>query len=206
MNRKLRRPRGRRHIFVRRQLWIFCAVGAVALILVSIAAVTASRSLARSQALKDAERTTTRFADLVIAPLLPAALDGNGTPRQDLDRAINNRLADGYLSQITIWDSTGRVRYDSDPAQTGRLLPLPDGARSAITLGIVSSDFTTHPEVNTAPIPGQPGFVESVPPPDGLAYSVVQSRQRTESSAVSLGGETVIPVEIRKLRKSCALR
>ncbi|QNK79691.1 sensor histidine kinase [Nakamurella sp. PAMC28650] len=160
MNLEFWRGGSRRPVSVRRQLGIFCGVAAVALILVSVAAVTASRSLARSQALKDAERTTTRLADLVISPLLPGALTGSGPLRDELDRAIINRLADGYLTQITIWDETGQVRYDNDPAQIGRRLPLPAEARSAITGDVVSSDFTDHPEVNIGPVPGRSEFVE----------------------------------------------
>jgi hypothetical protein len=48
-------------------------------------------------------------------------------------------------------------------------------------------------------------LVDSVPPPFGLPYSVPQSRQRTDSTAVSLGGEAGISLEIRKERESCDL-
>jgi hypothetical protein len=44
-------------------LLLFYAVAALALVVVSAGAVLASRSVARGQALKDAERTTSRLAD-----------------------------------------------------------------------------------------------------------------------------------------------
>ena len=46
---------------VRRELAIFYGAAALALIVVSIGAVVASRSVARSQALTDAERMTSRL-------------------------------------------------------------------------------------------------------------------------------------------------
>ncbi len=161
MNTNHWRDRGQRPVPVRRQFWIFCGVAAIALIAISVAAVTASRSLARNQALRDAERTTTRLAELVIAPLLPGALEGDVELRGQLDEAVKNRLADGYLTDITVWDSTGRVRYDSDPRQIGRRLALPDEAEAAISRGVASADFTDRPEATVAPPkPGGPGFVE----------------------------------------------
>src|SRR5664279_2593275 len=89
---------------VRRELTLIYGVAAVALIVVSIGALLASRSVARAQALRDAERTTVRLADLVVGPNLEGALGGDAEQRAELDRDIANRMADGYLTEITVWN------------------------------------------------------------------------------------------------------
>ncbi len=188
---------GRRRITVGRQLWVFCAVAVLALVLVSVAAVVASRLLARGQALKDAERTTTRLADLVIAPLLPGALSGSAAQRADLDEAIKNRLADGYLTEVTIWDSTGQVRYDSDPDEIGKRLSLPDEADSAIRSGRVSSDFTDHPEVDPdVAESGQSGLVEvyvplRIPRQTSMSFEAYYDYGRVNNLANQILGELI---------------
>lgn len=155
-------PTGRRapRVGVRRQLSLFYAVAALALVVVSIGAVVASRSVARQQALKDAERTTSRLADL-IGPLLADALAGNTESRQELDLAIKYRMGGDYLTEITVWAADGRVLYADDPTEIGKQDTLPPQVTDVITTGVANSDFTTQPHANAQTFdPNDPGFVE----------------------------------------------
>jgi len=104
---------------VRRELTLIYGVAAVALIVVSIGALLASRSVARAQALRDAERMTVRLADLVVGPNLEGALNGDAEQRAELDRDIANRMADGYLTEITVWDKDGLVLYSDEADEIG---------------------------------------------------------------------------------------
>jgi len=104
-----RRPgRRRRHIGVRGELAFFYGMAALALVVVSIVAVFASRYVARTQALQDAEQMTQRLARIVVAPDFAKMLAGDQEARRNLDRAIVNRMADGYLTEVTIWDQGTR--------------------------------------------------------------------------------------------------
>ena len=63
-----RHPRRHRRTGIRRELFLFYGAAALALIVVAIGAVIASRSVAQSQALTESEGMTTRLADLVVGP------------------------------------------------------------------------------------------------------------------------------------------
>lgn len=54
----------------RRKLAVFVGVAVLVLIVIGLAA-GFSRTIARNEALADAERTTTRLAELVVAPCSP---------------------------------------------------------------------------------------------------------------------------------------
>jgi hypothetical protein len=101
-----RRGRGQR-VGVRRELVLACGVAALALVVVAITAVLASWQVARGQALKEAERSTRRLADVAIAPLLVETLKGNRQRAAELERAIDTRISDGDLTEITVWARDG---------------------------------------------------------------------------------------------------
>ncbi len=148
------------------QLRLFYAVAALALIVVSVGAVVASRSVARQQALKDAERTTVRLADR-IGPLLDKAMAGDAHSREELDEAVQYRMGGDYLTEINVWDSAGRVVYADDPEEIGKVLPPPPQVIDVINTGAASSDFTTQPHANDQTFgPDDPGFVEVYVPFD----------------------------------------
>ena len=151
---------------VRRQLSLFYAVAALALIVVSIGAVIASRSVAREQALKDAERTTARLANR-IGPLLSDALGGNAQARAELAVAVRDRIGGDYLAEVNVWDAEGRVVYADSAEEIGTQQPPPPQVIDVIEHGTTSSDFTTEPHASDAPVdPNGPGFVEVYVPFD----------------------------------------
>jgi signal transduction histidine kinase len=148
------------------QLSLFYAVAALALIVVSIGAVVASRSVARQQALQDAERTTVRLADR-IGPLLDKALSGDERSRQDLDLAVSYRMGGDYLTEINVWDASGNVVYADDPEEIGKHLAPPQQVVDVVNSGTPTSDFTTQPHASQQTFgPDDPGFVEVYVPFD----------------------------------------
>ncbi len=187
-----RRPgrRGRR-IGVRRELTFFYGMAALALIVVSIVAVFASRYVARTQALQDAEQMTQRLSKIVVAPAFAKVLAGDAEARRDLDLAIANRMADGYLTEVTVWDGTGNVLYANDPVEIGQQLEPPSQVADVIEQGVSSSDFETQPEATEEQFVGGPGFVEVYVPLDApglprLAFEAYYDYARVNQAANSL--------------------
>jgi len=149
-----------RRIGVGRQQSLFYTLAALALIVVSVGAVVASRSVARAQALKDAERTTSRLADL-LGPLLVGVVSGDAQSRQELDLAVKYRMGGDYLAQITVWDVNGQVVYADDPAEIGKQSDPSPELIQVITEGVIASGFESHPEASEKVLgPDDPGFVE----------------------------------------------
>ncbi len=145
---------------------LFYAVAALALIVVSIGAVVASRSVAREQALKDAERTTARLADR-IGPLMVDVLTGKPGSREKLDEAVKYRMGGDYLTEMNVWDASGRIVYADNPEEIGKVLPPPQQVLDVVETGTSTSDFTTEPHASEQPVsPDDPGFVEVYVPFD----------------------------------------
>jgi len=187
-----RRPGRRgRHIGVRGELTFFYGMAALALIVVSIVAVFASRYVARTQALQDAQQMTQRLARIVVAPDMAGLLAGEAESRRDLDRAIANRMADGYLTEVTVWDRTGRVLYADDPNEIGERYDASPQVVSAIEDGTSSSDFESQPEATEEQFEDGPGFVEVYVPLEApglprLAFEAYYDYARVDQAANSL--------------------
>lgn len=177
---------------VRRQLLLFYGVAVLVLLVLSFGAVAASRSVARGEALKDAERTTSRMSRLMVAPLLGDALSGDADKLAELDRAVSARMRDGYLVQVTVWNSDGLVLYADDKLLVGRHFGVPGEVSAAITSGSTSSNFTEQPEASDVEYHGTgPGFVEvyvplGVPGHGTVAFEAYYDYARVTEIADSL--------------------
>jgi signal transduction histidine kinase len=172
-------------------LAIFYGAAAVALIVVSIGAVVASKSVAKSQALADAERMTSRLGTLVVGPILGDAMNGDQGSAQDLVHAIQNRMKDGSLRQVTVWDATGRIVWADDAAVIGRQQNPPPAVDEAINDGISTSDFDEKPEaIGPGFVDSEDGFVEVYTPleVDGqtLAFEAYYDYARVDETANGL--------------------
>ncbi|WP_170315576.1 sensor histidine kinase [Nakamurella deserti] len=150
-----------RRLSVGGRLRMFWGVALLVLLLIAAGAVLASRALARDQALQDAERMTDRLGRLVIAPLLGDALTGDVARRVELDRTVANRIADGYLAEVTVWTVDGTVVYASDAADVGMQVDTPVEVAAAITQDVRSADFAEEREAATQDHgPSGSGYVE----------------------------------------------
>jgi signal transduction histidine kinase len=134
---------------------------------------------------------TQRLARIVVAPTFADVLSGDAAARRDLERAIANRMADGYLTEVTIWDASGRVVYANDPNEIGQQLDPPPEVVDAINEGVSSSDFESQPEATEEQFDGGPGFVEVYVPLDApglsrLAFEAYYDYARVDQAANSL--------------------
>jgi two-component system NarL family sensor kinase len=198
------RQRGRgQRVGVRRELVLACGVAALALVVVAITAVLASWQVARGQALKEAERSTRRLADVAIAPLLVETLKGNRQRAAELERAIDTRISDGDLTEITVWARDGTIVYSDDLRQVGTRTPPPKEVVSAIDRGQVSSGFERQPEVKSSDGSAAERYVEvyvpytlSGQPP--LAFEAYYNYSRVQNTARGLA-RSFIPLVLAPL-------
>ena len=187
-----RTKRRSERVGVRRELIFFYGVAMVALIAVSIGALAASRTVARSEALKDAERITSRLANILVGPILDDALSGDPGALQELDRNIDSRMADGYLTEVTIWDGDGRVVYADNADEIGQQIEPPAEVTAAINDGVISSAFEDQPEASDIDYdPDSPGFVEvyvpfGAPGESRYAFEAYYDYARVDDAADSL--------------------
>jgi two-component system NarL family sensor kinase len=110
------------------------------LVLVGVAAGTAllSERLARDNAIADAERIGVSLTRYLVAPVLEEAIDGQPERWVDLGERVHNRLADGSITTLNIWTSTGNVLFSSDPKIVGRTFPPTAELRRASAGRVVS--------------------------------------------------------------------
>jgi signal transduction histidine kinase len=197
----------------RRELTVMVGVAVAVLVLVGASAGFATRSVAQRQALGDAERSTRRLADLVVAPLLGEFLRGDRARTDELDRAIAGRLTEGSLTEVTVWQGDGRVLYSNKTADIGKRVPPPEEVALALR-GVTTSDVQTGvPEADeggtsTAGDPAaesgqQQRFVEvyvpfAVPGQPPLVFEAYYDYQRVETLARQLMMQT-IPLVIAPL-------
>ena len=104
---------------IRRSLITYLGAAALVLVVVAVGAVLVGRQVAQDEALRDAERVAQRTANLVVAPLLGEVLAGDVSRRPELDRAVANRIRDGSIAELNVWDRTGTVIYADEVAEIG---------------------------------------------------------------------------------------
>jgi signal transduction histidine kinase len=180
-------------------------VAVAVLVLVGACAGFATRSVAQRQALGDAERSTRRLADVVVAPLLEEFLRGGRVRTDELDRAIAGRLTEGSLTEVTVWQGDGRVLYSNKTADIGKRVPPPEEVALALR-GVTTSDVQAGPpeaDEGGTPTAGDPTdsgprqrFVEvyvpfavSGQPP--LVFEAYYDYQRVEALARQLMMQTI---------------
>lgn len=96
--------------------------------LVVVASVTAymSQHLARDEAVRDARSRTVGIAEGIAAPLVTEELR-RGDPRavRRLDAALRNRMRDGSVSHLVVWEVDGDVLWSDDTSALDHDDPLP---------------------------------------------------------------------------------
>src|SRR3954470_15853595 len=100
-------------------LLIFLAVPLVVLAAVAGGTVLISEHIARQNALNQVQANAVRMAQFLVRPLLVDALAGVPGRWDDLNRVMTNRLQDGSVSSVVIWQADGQVLWASDKSLVG---------------------------------------------------------------------------------------
>lgn len=98
---------------VRRALVRFTASAVLAVAVLSVATVFIADHIARERALHDAERQAANLANRLAAPMVDDAVRAGVPGAADtLDTVMDNRMRDGSVLRVKIWDREGRVIWD----------------------------------------------------------------------------------------------
>jgi two-component system NarL family sensor kinase len=120
----------------------------LAFLVVGFAAVLVAHSIARDNALAEAERSARTVGNDIFLPDLPAALAGDTTAVVRLNRAVGDH---DTIVRVKVWARDGTIVYSNDPAAIGHGFPLDDKVRAAIDHQASSVDISnlTDPENDT---------------------------------------------------------
>ena len=129
---------------VRRPVAVLVGVGLLTTVAVGLAATLVCYSIAHQQALDDSARITNRLASLVIGPLVPGYLTGRPADVAALDRVVADRMADGSVTEVTIWSAEGEVVYSDKAENIGKTSP-PSEALLAAVAGRTTSTWEDDP-------------------------------------------------------------
>jgi two-component system, NarL family, sensor kinase len=181
-------------------LLIFLAVPLVVLAAVAGGTLLISERIARANALDDVQNNAVRMATYLVRPLLVDALAGVPGRWDDLDRVMMNRLQDGSIASVVIWQADGEVIWASDKAVVGRRVEHNSELEEAFDEGVVS-DVDSAPE--TAPDGGDAPMVLEVYVPvtiggDQYAIEAYYLYDGVEREAGLLRGQ-LIPLAIGAL-------
>ena len=193
----------------RRELALMVGFAVLVLVLVGVGAGFATRSVAQRQALDDAERSTRRLADVLVAPLLPGFRSGDPEGITAFDDAIAYPLSSGGLTHVTVWRGDGTILYSDERADIGKVVAPPPDELAIALRGVPSADIQTgEPEADSAAegqpaAPGQPErFVEVYVPlvvqGEPLVFEAYYAYERVDSLA-SLLLMQIMPLVIAPL-------
>jgi signal transduction histidine kinase len=110
---------------VRGALYRFAAGSLLVLVAVGLASFFVAEDLAKDTALKEARVRGSAFARGVGAPLVNHGVRvGDPTQMSRLNEVLRNRLVDGSIVHIKLWDSSGRVLWSDEPGLPGNVFQL----------------------------------------------------------------------------------
>jgi signal transduction histidine kinase len=128
--RLLRSPRSRggavrpeRNV-VARAVARFLLGSVVAMVVLILAIVLVGQSIARGQALDEAEDRAHRISQMLAGLVTDDVLAGRPGAAAPLDQMLESRFEDGYLAHAKIWAADGTILWSDDKAQVGRRYTL----------------------------------------------------------------------------------
>lgn len=113
-------------VSVRRALWRLAATSVLAVVLVAAAATVLAGRIARDEAVDDAAHHASRLAQVLGPPNVYADPDHPSHERglRRLDRLVGERLAEGVILRVKVWDRDGTVVYSDERRLMGRRFEL----------------------------------------------------------------------------------
>lgn len=132
----------------------------LALVALATATVVQSGRIASETALAEAEGSTTRLADFVVAPLLDDRAAGVPGADAALDQLVATRIVDGSLRDALVWSADGEVLWASDPDLEGRRVAVPTEVTAAVVDGERSSGLEETREAEAGGGDGRDGDSE----------------------------------------------
>jgi len=109
----------------------FAASSLVLLLVLMLAIVILADRIATQEALRDARARGSNIGNLIAAPLVNAKIRGRVPGTSDeLTRAMRNRMGDGSVIHVKIWNMDGDVLWSDENELVGRRFTLPKDVRA----------------------------------------------------------------------------
>jgi signal transduction histidine kinase len=110
---------------VRQALVRFLLGSALALVILAAGTVYVGGRIAEDQALSEARNVAKLLAQRVAAPLVTEAFrEGNPQAKNRLESAMRERLRDGSITHIKLWDPDGTVLWSDESNMIGHTYPI----------------------------------------------------------------------------------
>ena len=114
----------------------FAVAGFVAMVVIGVVAVTASRQIGTGEAIDNARRVTRLAGEGILQPYLTTAvLAGDPEALAKLDAVVRQRLRDNGILRTKVWEDDGRIAYSDEPRLIGRRLPLEEDELESLRTG-----------------------------------------------------------------------
>lgn len=197
----------------------FVVASMLALVALGVVAVVANVSLADASAREEMEQRTSLFAHVVVGPLVDHRAP-HGDARGLLDTVMRNRMSDGSVVHVKVWDRDGRIIWADEGELIDRVFPLGQDELDVIDHGGVVSDVSDlgKPEnaseaeeaplievyASTQDVTGRPILFESYWAVDRLTAQ--ESAILTRSMPLTLLALLVFQAVVLALARTLALR
>jgi signal transduction histidine kinase len=115
---------------VRRALIRFAVSTMVLLVVLMVATLMLANRIARQEALRDARTQASNIGNLIAGPLVNSQVrtrvPGAST---ELTTVMRNRMSDGSVIHVKLWDTSGRVLWSDEKGLVGQRFPLSDDVK-----------------------------------------------------------------------------
>ena len=135
----------------------FVVASMLALVVLGVVAVVANVSLAEASAREEMEQRTSIFAHSVVGPLVDHRVP-HGDAQGLLETVIRNRMSDGSVVHVKVWDREGRIIWADESELIDRAFALGADELDVLNHGGVVSDVSAlgkpenEGEVGEAPL------------------------------------------------------
>ncbi|MBS2936366.1 hypothetical protein KDN32_01260 [Nocardioides sp. J2M5] len=110
---------------LRRALVRFTASAVLAVVVLSLTTLLVADQIARQRALEDGRQQAANLANRLAAPMVTESLrDGEPGAADLLDTVMDNRMRDGSVQRVKIWDEDGRILWTDSGDLVGRVFEM----------------------------------------------------------------------------------
>lgn len=105
----------------------FSLLSMLALVALGLTTAWQSDSFAERESVRDARQQTQRIAQFAVAPLVTVGARAEDPEAlADMDRLLGERVREGAVVRLRVWDATGRVIWADERRLVGRRFDLPE--------------------------------------------------------------------------------
>lgn len=112
---------------VRGAMLRFAASAVAAALALSVTTLLVADQIARQRALEDARRQASNLANRLAAPMIDGAVrEGLPGAAATLDTVMANRMRDGSVQRVKVWDEDGTILWADAEELVGQVFPMED--------------------------------------------------------------------------------